>query len=247
MSKLPLDKAKNRGYNGHVMKNSFTVQPIAYIHTDFKEKFGIPRQSGRAPSLTAKIVFTPQFRNTEALREIEGFSHLWLLFDFSLAHKAEWSPTVRPPRLGGNKRVGVFASRSPFRPNPIGLSCVRLVRVEHTETEGATLIVSGADLLDGTPILDIKPYLPFADCIPDATAGYAGEHEKDGVEVVFPTSLLEKIPEEKRAGLVDCLKDDPRPSYQDEGRNYGMKFADFDVKFTVENGVLTVTDVTETR
>ena len=241
--KYPLDKAKNQGYNGDMMKDSFIVQPIAYIHTDFKEKFGIPRQSGRAPSLTAKIVFTPQFRNAEALREIEGFSHLWLLFDFSLAHKKEWSPTVRPPRLGGNKRVGVFASRSPFRPNPIGLSCVKLIRVEQTLDEGAVLIVSGADLLDGTPILDIKPYLPFADCIPDATAGYAGEHQHDGVEVIFPAPLLEKIPPEKRAGLMDCLKDDPRPSYQDEGRNYGMRFADFDVKFTVENGVLTVMEV----
>ncbi len=225
------------------MKNSFTVQPIAYIHTDFKEKFGIPRQSGRAPSLTAKIVFAPEFRNADALREIEGFSHLWLLFDFSLAHKKEWSPTVRPPRLGGNKRVGVFASRSPFRPNPIGLSCVKLVRVESTANEGTVLIVSGADLLDGTPILDIKPYLPFADCIPNATAGYAGEHQHDGVEVVFPAELLQKIPLEKQAGLLDCLKDDPRPSYQDEGRIYGMKFADFDVKFTVENGVLTVINV----
>ena len=240
---LQLDKRRARAYNILTMKNTFTVKPIAYIETDFKEKFGIPRQSGRAPSLTAKIVFTPEYRNAEALREIEGFSHLWLLFDFSLAHKTEWSATVRPPRLGGNKRVGVFASRSPFRPNPIGLSCVRLLRVEQTDTEGAVLIVSGADLLDGTPILDIKPYLPFADCIPEATAGYAGQHEKDGVEVVFPTALLDKIPTDKREGLLDCLKDDPRPSYQDEGRIYGMRFADFDIKFTVENGVLTVIDI----
>ena len=225
------------------MNTLFTVKPIAYIQTDFKEKFGIPRQSGRAPSLRARIVFTPEYRNAEALREIEGFSHLWLLFDFSLAHKTEWSATVRPPRLGGNKRVGVFASRSPFRPNPIGLSCVKLVGVEQTETEGAVLIVSGADLLDGTPIIDIKPYLPFADCIPEATAGYAGQHEKDCVKVVFPPALLEKIPMGKREGLLDCLKDDPRPSYQDEGRIYGMRFADFDVKFTVENGILTVTDI----
>lgn len=225
------------------MKNSFIVKPIAYIQTDFKEKFGIPRQSGRAPTLTAKILFTPEYRNADALREIEGFSHLWLLFDFSLAHKNEWSPTVRPPRLGGNRRVGVFASRSPFRPNPIGLSCVKLLKVEQTERDGAVLLVSGADLLDGTPILDIKPYLPFADCIPEATAGYAGEHAQDGVNVEFPPALLEKIPAEKRAGLIDCLKDDPRPSYQDEGRTYGMRFADFDVKFTVEKGVLTVTDI----
>lgn len=226
------------------MENGFFVKPIAYISTDFKEKFGIPRQSGRAPSLEAKIVFTPKFRNAEALREIEGFSHLWLLFDFSLAHKNDWSATVRPPRLGGNKRVGVFASRSPFRPNPIGLSCVKLLRVESTENEGSVLIVSGADLLDGTPILDVKPYLPYADSIPEATAGYAGEHRNDRLEVVFPQELLENIPTEKRTGLLDCLADDPRPSYQDDDRVYGMRFADFEIKFSVRDGVLTVTSVT---
>ncbi len=226
------------------MKNGFFVKPIAYIHTDFKEKFGIPRQSGRAPSLQAKIVFEPEFRNEEALREIESFSHLWLLFDFSLAHKDTWSPTVRPPRLGGNKRVGVFASRSPFRPNPIGLSCVKLVRVERTENEGPTLVVAGADLLDGTPILDVKPYLPYADSIPEATAGYAEEHKNDRLEVVFPKELLDKIPTEKRAGLLDCLADDPRPSYQDDERTYGMRFANFEIKFAVKDGLLTVTSVT---
>ena len=147
-----------------MMKKELSVKQIAVIRNDFKEKFGIPRQSGRAPSLTAEIVFEPEYRNPDALRGIEGFSHLWLLFDFSKAHREEWSPTVRPPRLGGNTRVGVFASRSPFRPNPIGLSCVRLLRVENRADEGHVLIVSGADLLDGTPILDIKPYLPFADC-----------------------------------------------------------------------------------
>ena len=225
------------------MENGFFVKPIAYISTDFKEKFGIPRQSGRAPSLEAKIVFTPEFRNAEALREIEGFSHLWLLFDFSLAHKEGWSPTVRPPRLGGNKRVGVFASRSPFRPNPIGLSCVKLLRVEQTENEGMVLIISGADLLDGTPILDVKPYLPYADSVPNAAAGYAGAHQYDRLEVVFPQELLGKIPSEKQAGLIDCLADDPRPSYQDDGRIYGMRFADFEIKFSVKDGVLTVTSV----
>ena len=224
-------------------KNEIKLEIIAKIRTDFPTKFGIPRQSGLVKETKGTIVFEKEYRNAEALRGLEGFSHLWLLFDFSLAHKKEWSPTVRPPRLGGNKRVGVFASRSPFRPNPIGLSCVKLVRVESTANEGTVLIVSGADLLDGTPILDIKPYLPFADCIPNATAGYAGEHQHDGVEVVFPAELLQKIPLEKQAGLLDCLKDDPRPSYQDEGRVYGMKFADFDVKFTVENGILTVTEV----
>ena len=232
-------------YNTLTMKNGFFVTPIAHIRTDFKEKFGIPRQSGRAPSLEARIVFEPEYRNADALREMEGFSHLWLLFDFSLAHKTEWSPTVRPPRLGGNKRVGVFASRSPFRPNPIGLSAVKLVRIEPTEREGLVLVVSGADLLDGTPILDIKPYLPFADSIPEAKAGYAGEHANDRVEVVFPTELLEIIPTEKRAGLLDCLADDPRPSYQDEGRTYGMRFDRFDIKFSVKDGILTVCEVTK--
>ena len=225
------------------MKNGFFVTPIAYIHTDFKEKFGIPRQSGRVPSLEAKIVFTPEFRNADALRGLEKFSHLWLLFDFSLAHKETWSPTVRPPRLGGNKRVGVFASRSPFRPNPIGLSCVKLLRIEQTENEGSVLIVSGADLLDGTPILDVKPYLPYADSIPSAAASYADEHKNDCIEVVFPQTLLDKIPVKKQAGLIDCLADDPRPSYQDDERSYGMRFADFEIKFHVKGDVLTVTDV----
>ena len=226
------------------MENTLTLRPIAHIKTDFKEKFGIPRQSGRAPSLTAELVFEPEFRNPDALREIEGFSHLWLIFDFSLAHREEWCATVRPPRLGGNARVGVFASRSPFRPNPIGLSCVRLLRVEKREKEGCVLILSGADLLDGTPVYDIKPYLPFADCQPDATGGYASAHERDGLQVVFPAELQEKIPAEKRAGLIECLADDPRPSYQDEpDRIYGMAFADFEIKFKVENGTLTVVEV----
>ena len=238
-----LDKHPESGYNGFVMEKEFVVKPIAYIRTDFKEKFGIPRQSGRAPSLSAEIVFLPAYRNAEALREIEGFSHLWLLFDFSLAHREDWSATVRPPRLGGNRRVGVFASRSPFRPNPIGLSCVKLLGVEDSE-EGKILRVSGADLLDGTPILDIKPYLPFADCIPEATGGYASEHKEYRLEVVFPNELLSLIPEEKREGLLDCLADDPRPSYQEEnGRIYGMRFADFNLKFTVLDGILTVVSV----
>ena len=219
------------------------IKPIAYIQNDFTSKFGIPRQSGLS-NLLSTIVFEKEFSDSSALKGIEGFSHLWLIWGFSQnEEEKKFSPTVRPPRLGGNKRVGVFASRSPNRPNPIGLSCVKLVKVEHTETEGAVLLVSGADLLDGTPIVDIKPYLPFADCIPDATAGYAGEHETDSVEVVFPQELIEKIPEEKREGLLDCLKDDPRPSYQNEGKPYGMRFADYEIKFIVENGILTVTSV----
>lgn len=221
----------------------FTVKPIAYIRTDFKEKFGIPRQSGRAPSLIAEIVFVPEYRNPEALRGIKDFSHLWLIFDFSLAHRDEFSPTVRPPRLGGNTRVGVFASRSPFRPNPIGLSCVKLLRVEERKEEGFVLLVSGADLLDGTPILDIKPYIPFADCHPQATGSYASEHEHDKLEVLFPEALLSVITEEKRQGLTECLADDPRPSYQDDPtRVYGMIFGEYEIKFTVSDGVLTVTD-----
>ncbi len=228
------------------MENSFTVKPIAYIRTDFKEKFGIPRQSGRAPSLLAKIVFKPEYANAEAFREIEGFSHLWLVFDFSLAHRKAFSPTVRPPRLGGDKRVGVFASRSPFRPNPIGLSCVRLLSVEHTKEEGTVLIVSGADLLDNTPILDVKPYLPYADCIPEATGGYTDTHQKRRAEVVFPEELLAKIAVEKRAGLCECLAEDPRPSYQDDPeRIYGMRFADYEIKFKVENATLTVVSVSD--
>ena len=221
-----------------------TIRPIAHIHTDFKEKFGIPRQSGRVPSLIGRIVFLPEFRNPDALRGIEGFSHLWLIFDFSLAHREEWSPTVRPPRLGGNTRIGVFASRSPFRPNPIGLSSVRLVEVEHTEKEGDVLVVSGADLLDGTPIFDIKPYIPFSDSHPDAVGGYADEVKDHRLSVEFPEEWLLKIPEEKRQALVDCLAEDPRPSYQDDpARIYSMRFAEFDVHFTVSNGNLTVTSV----
>ena len=223
------------------MENTCIFKHIAYIRSDFKEKFGIPRQSGRAPSLEAEIVFYPDYQNEDALREIDGFSHLWLLFDFSLAHCEEWSPTVRPPRLGGNKRVGVFASRSPFRPNPVGLSCVKLLRVEKRAQEGCVLIVSGSDLLDGTPIFDIKPYLPFADCQTDAKGGYATSWKDYRLEVLFPDEYLQIIPKEKRQGLIDCLADDPRPSYQDDpNRVYGMRFGDFEIKFTVSNHVLTV-------
>ncbi len=221
-----------------------TMEPIGYIHSDFKEKFGIPRQSGRAPSLTAEVVFCPKYRNSEALRGIEGFSHLWLIFDFSKAHKTEWSATVRPPRLGGNTRVGVFASRSPFRPNPIGLSCVKLIGVEHRENEGDVLMVAGADLLDGTPILDVKPYLPFADCQPNATAGYAAEGENHRLLVQFPEQLLALVPKDKQQGLQECLADDPRPSYQDEpDRIYGMAFGDFDILFKVQKDSLSVVEV----
>lgn len=225
------------------METGLFIKPIAHIRNDYKEKFGIPRQSGRAPAVLSEIVFEKEYQTPDALREIEGFSHLWLLFDFSLSHRDEWSPTVRPPRLGGNTRVGVFASRSPFRPNPIGLSCVRLLRVEKRETDGVVLIVSGADLLDGTPIFDIKPYLPFADCITDATGGYATEHEHHNLQVVFAEKLLTKVEKEKRQGLLEILADDPRPSYQDDGRIYGMRFGEYEIKFTVDGDILTVIEV----
>lgn len=219
-----------------------TITPIAYIRNDFKEKFGIPRQSGRAPSVISRIVFEKEYGVDEALRGIEGFSHLWLLFSFSQTPEKAFSPTVRPPRLGGNERVGVFASRSPFRPNRIGLSCVKLLSVEKTD-EGNVLLVSGADLLDGTPIFDIKPYLPFTDCIENALGGYASIHEKDGLQVKIPTPLLEKIPKDKREGLIECLADDPRPSYQEDTRVYGMRFGDFEIKFSVKDKILIVTSV----
>jgi tRNA-Thr(GGU) m(6)t(6)A37 methyltransferase TsaA len=222
--------------------NEFIVKPIAYIQSDFKEKFGIPRQSGRA-SLSSKVIFLPEYGKENAFKELEGFSHIWLLFDFTKSHKEEWSETVRPPRLGGNKRVGVFASRSPFRPNPIGLSCVKLVKIEK-QGDTVALTVEGADLLDGTPILDVKPYLPMADCKIDATSGYAKSGENHLLEVDFPEEYLQIIPKEKRQGLIECLSDDPRPSYQeDPDRIYGMRFDDYEIKFSVKNNLLVVNNV----
>lgn len=217
------------------------IEPIAVIRTDFKDKFGIPRQSGRVKSLQGRIEFLPKYRNPDAVRGLEGFSHLWLIFDFSLAHKSEWSATVRPPRLGGNVRVGVFASRSPFRPNPLGLSAVKLEGIEATEN-GAALLVSGVDLLDNTPIYDIKPYLP-SDCYPDAVGGYADGVREHRLKVDFAPHLLQILPEDKRTAALDCLAEDPRPSYQDDGRTYGMSFAGYNIKFNIRNGTLTVTDV----
>ncbi len=212
------------------------IKPIAYIHTDFKEKFGIPRQSGRVKELTAKIVFEPEFSSPDALRGIEGFSHLWLIFDFSLSHTDKFSPTVRPPRLGGNERVGVFASRSPFRPNSLGLSSVKLLAVE----KGQYLLVSGADLLDGTPIYDIKPYLPSSDCHIDAVGGYADEFSDYKLKVIINDGVLDNFPKDKLSALIGCLEDDPRPSYQDDNRVYGMSFAGFNIKFTVKDKTLTI-------
>ena len=217
---------------------------IAKIQNDFKEKFGIPRQSGLAHTLISKIVFEPEYRVKEALRGIEGFSHLWIIWEFSEAKSEKWSPTVRPPRLGGNKRMGVFATRSPYRPNPIGLSSVKLVGTEETKEYGTVLLVSGADLLDGTPIYDIKPYLPFTDAHPEAIGGFAEEVREDRLTVQIDEELINKVDEEKRDGLIAVLKGDPRPSYQsDPERIYGMKFAQYEVFFKVSDCKLAVTNI----
>ena len=217
---------------------------IARIYTDFKEKFGIPRQSGLAEGLVGKIVFEEEYRRPEALRGIEGYSHLWLIWNFSESERDTWSPTVRPPRLGGNRRVGVFATRSPFRPNPIGLSSVRLLGVEDTATEGKVLLVSGADLLDGTPIYDIKPYLAFTDSHPDAVCGFADGVRDYKLAVDLPEGLSGRIEKEKLQGLITLLENDPRPSYQDDPeRIYGMLFSDREIKFRVEGDRLIVTDI----
>ena len=222
------------------MQEELLIRPIAHIRTDFHDKFGVPRQSGRVPEAHGVIVFEPEYRNPDALRGIEGFSHLWLIFDFSLAHREGWSPTVRPPRLGGNRRIGVFASRSPFRPNPIGLSSVRLLSVE-TTADGPCLHVAGADLVDGTPIFDVKPYLPFSDAHPNATAGYAAEGVDHRLNVNIAEGVTLPLDGERLAVLLACLAEDPRPSYIDEpGRVYSMRFAGLDVHFTVEGGELTV-------
>lgn len=217
---------------------------IAHIHNDFTAKFGIPRQSGLVESVQAKIVFTPEYRNPDALRGVEGFSHLWLIWQFSKADRDGWSPTVRPPRLGGNTRMGVFATRSPYRPNSIGLSSVRLVSLDLHTPEGPVLTVAGADLLDGTPIYDIKPYLAYTDAHPNATGGFAFGPQDGTVEVNCPPALLATVPAEKQQELLALLSQDPRPGYtKDPDRIYGMEYAGFDVRFVVENGVLTVKEI----
>jgi len=219
---------------------------IARIHTDFPTKFGIPRQSGLVEALKAEIVFEPEYQNPEAFRGIEEFSHLWLLWEFSEAVRNGWSPTVRPPRLGGNKRMGVFATRSPFRPNAIGLSCVKLEKVELRTERGPVLHVSGADLMDGTPIYDIKPYLPFADSHPEATGGFSDKTKNYHLDVMIPAEFLEQVEEEKREALRAVLMHDPRPSYQsDPNRIYGMEFAGYEVKFRVEDGILSVITINQ--
>ena len=218
------------------------LTPIAYIRSDFSEKFGIPRQSGLVEELTAAVVFEPEYRDPSALRGLEGFSHLWLIWEFSRSRG--WSPTVRPPRLGGNKRLGVFATRSPFRPNPLGLSCVRLVEVRQDRALGPVLVVAGADLMDGTPIYDVKPYLPYADCKPDAVGGFAAQPKGADLTVDCPPALLDRVPEDKRSALLAVLAQDPRPQYQDDPeRVYGMAFAGLEVKFRVAGERLTVTEI----
>ncbi len=221
-----------------------SLKIIAHIRTDFPSKFGIPRQSGLT-DFKSEIVFEPEYRNPEALRGIEGYSHLWLIWKFSKSERDGWSPTVRPPRLGGNTRVGVFATRSPFRPNSLGLSSVKLLEVKNTG-EGCVLVVSGADLLDGTPIYDIKPYLAYTDCHPDAVCGFADDKKSYSLEVDFPCELLAKIPSEKQKPLIELLSEDPRPSYIDDPeRIFGFPFAEFEIKFMVNNNKLTVTHVEE--
>ena len=221
-----------------------SMKVIATIHSDFPTKFGIPRQSGLVEELTAQIVFTPDYRVPEAVRGLEEFSHIWLVWQFSGAVRESWSPTVRPPRLGGNTRMGVFATRSPFRPNAIGLSCVRLLTVEPNTPQGPVLTVAGADLMDGTPILDIKPYIPYADCKPEATGGFTDHAGDFLLHVEFPPDLLEQVPESRREALIGVLSHDPRPSYQrNPERVYGMEFAGVNVRFRVAEGILTVIDV----
>ena len=217
---------------------------IARIRSEFPEKFGIPRQSGLVEELHAIIVFEPEFRNPDALRGLEDFSHLWLIWQFSQAVREDWSPTVRPPRLGGNERMGVFATRSPFRPNPIGLSCVKLRGVELHPELGPLIHVAGADLMDGTPIYDIKPYLPYADCKPDAVGGFANTPKTASLTVHCPQPLLELLPANRRKALLAVLAQDPRPSYHnDPQRVYGMVFGGFNVQFTVAETTLTVQDI----
>jgi len=220
------------------------IEPIATMHSDFPTKFGIPRQSGLAKSLRSTIIFEPKYRNADALRGLTDFSHLWIIWQFSEAVRTEWTPTVRPPRLGGNTRMGVFATRSPFRPNALGLSCVEIIGLEQTVENGTVIHVAGADLMDGTPIFDIKPYIPYSDAHPDAMGGFTAAAPDYVLQVDFPSELLENLPEEKQKAAVEILSHDPRPSYQrDSDRIYGLSFAGFDIRFTVTDQTLYVKDV----
>ncbi len=220
------------------------IEPIAYMRSDFPTKFGIPRQSGLAKSLRSTIVFESKYRNADALRGLEDFSHLWIIWQFSEAVRTDWTPTVRPPRLGGNARMGVFATRSPFRPNSLGLSCVKLVGIEQTADSGTVIHVAGADLMDGTPIFDIKPYIPYSDCHPDALGGFTTTADDFILTVDFPAELLQLLPEDKRQAAIEVLSHDPRPSYQHNAdRVYGLSFAGFDIRFTVVEKTLRVLEV----
>ena len=225
------------------MVRKMEIEPIAFVRNDFKEKFGIPRQAGLADKVESRVEFTGRYRNPDAIRGVEGFSRLWLIWGFSEAKIAEWSPTVRPPRLGGNERVGVFATRSPYRPNSLALSSVKLLRVE-----GGDLIVAGADVLDGTPVYDIKPYLPYADAFPDERAGWTEGARELSLSVELPDELMERIAPGKREALLSVLRNDPRPSYQrDSERVYGLRFGDYNVKFTVSGDTLTVKNIEEAQ
>ena len=226
------------------MSQEFSMKVIARIHSDFSTKFGVPRQSGLVDELEATIIFEPEYRNSDALRGLDGFSHLWLVWVFDQAVRKDWSPTVRPPRLGGNQRMGVFATRSPFRPNPVALSSVKLAGIEQTAEHGTVLKIRGADLMDGTPILDIKPYIPYADSHPDAIGGFASAPAGETLEVTIPPELLERIPASRREALRGVLAQDPRPHYQDDpDRVYGFGFAGLEVKFSVDGNQLTVLNI----
>lgn len=221
------------------------MKAIGKIYTDMPEKFGVPRQSGLVKELVGKIILDPPYNVSEAFDGIEDFSHLWILWQFSENEYKKFSPTVRPPRLGGEKRKGVFASRSPFRPNSIGMSCVKLESVEHTKENGVVLIVSGVDMVNETPILDIKPYITYTDCIPTAKQGFAEEYKDYSLNVNFDDKLLEKIPVDKQSALLGILSQDPRPAYQnDPNREYGLSFMNFNIKFRVADNMLTVFEVT---
>ena len=222
----------------------YTIRPIAVMRSDFPTKFGIPRQSGLAKSLRSTIVFEPEYRNADALRGLEDFSHLWLIWQFSESVRDDWSPTVRPPRLGGNTRMGVFATRSPFRPNALGLSCVEIIGLEETADKGKVIHVAGADLMDGTPIFDIKPYIPYSDSFPDALGGFTATAGDFLLKVDFPGRLLGMLPPDKRDAALEVLSHDPRPSYQrSSDRVYGLSFAGFDIRFVVEGDTLFVKEL----
>ncbi len=226
------------------MRDDITLNIIARIRTDFPEKFGIPRQSGLIKELKGRIVFEPEYRDVSALRGIEGYSHLWLIWKFSEAVSDKWSPTVRPPRLGGNKRVGVFATRSPYRPNPIGLSSVKIERIIESSPDGPIIEVTGADMLDGTPIYDIKPYIPYTDCHTEALGGFAEEVFENSLELDFPFELQKLFPKEKLSSLKEILESDPRPAYkEDSDRVYGFSFSGYEIKFAVSNNILTVKEL----